>query len=209
LPLFLSGQVPDAQTLVGLHTVTTAERNAITGAGEGMLIFDTDEESVYVYTTSFGWRKFQSAPNTYTGSFTISAPGAISVAGLPFEPSHINFSAHANIESNNIDSDNAIGNNATNLYNSFGNMNGFAKDENGSIVQLVIYSGASGNSVNDISRYSSDSNCIGIRYSSQNGDDLGKILTSLTSFNTDGFRTLFSPNIKFWACPLHTPPTLS
>lgn len=47
--------------------------------------------------------------------------------------------------------------------------------------------GGHGNSINDISRYASNSNCIGVRYGNQNGDDLGKITAYLSSFNTNGF----------------------
>ena len=90
LPTILFGQVPNAQSLLGLHTVTSAEKNAITGATAGMMLYDTDEESVYVYTTSFGWQKLQNGPSTYTGSFIISAAGAQTISGIPFKPSGLN-----------------------------------------------------------------------------------------------------------------------
>tara|TARA_R110001583_G_scaffold114811_1_gene265233 strand:- start:149 stop:352 length:204 start_codon:yes stop_codon:yes gene_type:complete len=47
--------------------------------------------------------------------------------------------------------------------------------------------GGNGTSINDISRYSNPNECIGIRYSNQNGDSLGLTTASLTSFTTDGF----------------------
>ncbi|WP_147300523.1 autotransporter outer membrane beta-barrel domain-containing protein [Tenacibaculum gallaicum] len=126
-------------------------------------------------------------PTVYTGAFIINSSGSITVNTLPFQPSQITFVAHANVESFNLDTDNGVGNNNSSIANSFGTMNGFARDNGGTITQQVIYVGGSGNSINDISRFASSSNCIGLRYSNQNGDDLGKITASLASFNTNGF----------------------
>lgn len=126
-------------------------------------------------------------PTVYTGAFIINSNGNITVNTLPFQPSQITFVAHANVESFNLDTDNGVGNNNTGIANSFGTMNGFARNNGGTITQQVIYVGGSGNSINDISRFASSSNCIGLRYSNQNGNDLGKITASLTSFNTNGF----------------------
>ncbi len=181
------GQIPNSQLLLQLHKVTTAEKQGITGTEEGMMVYDTDKEAAYVYSTTHGWQEQLKSANVYVGSFIISTSGAQTITGLPFKPSSVTFEAMANIEKNNIDADNAIANNATNIYNAGGIMKGFARDDNGTTVQQVIYGGYSGNSINDISRYASDANCIGIRYSHQNGNDLGKILSSMKSFNSDGF----------------------
>lgn len=133
-------------------------------------------------------------PTVYTGSFIINAPGGITattfnqaIPGLPFQPSQITFVAHANIQSFGIDSDNGSGNNDRGIPNSYGTMNGFARNDAGTTVQNTIYVGGHGNSINDISRYSSNTNCIGLRYGDQNGNDLGKITASLNSFDTNGF----------------------
>jgi hypothetical protein len=53
----------------------------------------------------------------------------------------------------------------------------------------------SGQSINNISRFSSSSNCIGLRYGNQDAANLGKITASMTSFNANGF-TL---NVKYTA----------
>lgn len=125
----------------------------------------------------------------YTGFFIIpnGSGGNQNITGVPFQPSQITFVAHANIESLNINSDNGVGNNNSGINNSFGTMHGFARNNGATVTQQVIYLGGSGNSINDISRYSSNSNCIGLRYGNQNGNNLGVINASLTSFNTDGF----------------------
>ena len=186
-PFFLKAQVPVAGQLMQLHDANTTERLSITAAVEGSLIYDTDKETLYVYSSSYGWTQIQTEVNTYTGSFIISTAGPQSITGLPFQPSQITFSAHTNIEVYNVDDSNGLAPNAFNLENAFGSMDGFARDDTGSTVQQVIYSGGSGRSINDISRYASDAYCIGLRYSSQNGDDLGKILGSISSFDTNGF----------------------
>lgn len=126
-------------------------------------------------------------PTVYNGFFTISSAGNVVVTGVPFQPSEVTFVAHANVESLNLDSDNGTGNNDRGIDNSFGTMNGFVRDDSGTITQQVIYVGGHGNSINDISRYASSSNCIGVRYGDQNGADLGKIIASFGAFTADGF----------------------
>lgn len=133
-------------------------------------------------------------PTVYVGFFIITTTGNQTITGLPFQPSQITFVAHANIESFGIDEDNGIasnsGNNRNEIGNAFGSMNGFARNNNGTITQGVIYVGGSGASINDISRYSSNTNCIGIRYSNNNGDAFGRTLASLVSFNTTNSFTI-------------------
>ncbi|WP_435263336.1 hypothetical protein [Tenacibaculum sp. nBUS_03] len=176
----------DENSLISLPRATTIELNNITTPSLGSLAFDTSKDRVVEYTGS-GWQEMLTSSNVYLGAFIISSSGSQTITGIPFSPSSISFSAHANIESLNINSDNDVGNNNTGLNNSFGTMTGFARNDSGTIVQQVIYVGGSGNSINDISRYASSSNCVGIRYGNQNGDNLGIVSASMTSFNTNGF----------------------
>ena len=67
-------------------------------------------------------------------------------------------------------------------------MNGFARQDASGIKQQTIYVGGHGNSINDISRYASDKQCIGLRYGDQNGNSLGKTTASLFEFTKDGFK---------------------
>ncbi|MGB1038431.1 MAG: hypothetical protein ACPGYY_07260, partial [Bacteroidia bacterium] len=53
--------------------------------------------------------------------------------------------------------------------------------------QQVIYGGGSGNSINDISKYAAVDECIGLRYSNQNGDKLGLTTATIVSFDNNGF----------------------
>ena len=147
-------------------------------------------------------------PTVYTGFFIIAAPGGTtttstpqSITDIPFKPSQITFVAHANVESTELSTSGSSNND---INNSYGTMNGFARIINGVKTQQVIYIGGSGESINNISRFSSISNCIGLRYGDQNATDLGRITASLTTFDPNGFtinaahtRASTSTNTKF------------
>ncbi|WP_036156103.1 hypothetical protein [Maribacter forsetii] len=175
----------DSGLLVGLTTGTTTNINATTDAAQGALVFNTDTNQVYVFDGT-SWSQM-GQKTIYTGTFRISATGAVSVSGIPFQPSSVSFVAYANIEDFDINADNGTRNNETGLPNAYGSMKGFARDDNGSITEQVIFNGGSGNSINDISRYASSTHSIGLRYANQNGDNLGLTTATVTSFNADGF----------------------
>lgn len=190
--------------------LTTAQRNGITTPANGLLVFNTTTNRLEYNSGTTGtpvWSPLISNPvsadanniissgtdsgaylgtTTYIGKFIISSTGTQTITGLPFRPTAIKFSAHANVESYNLNADNGVGNNNGTYQNAFGSMQGYATNY-GSIDQQVIYIGGSGNSINDISRYASDARAIGIRYSDQNGNNLGLTAASVTSFNSDGF----------------------
>ena len=129
-------------------------------------------------------------PRVWMGAIRITSSGTMDVTGIPFQPTSISFSAHANVENFNLDSDNGTRNNDSGISNAFGTMNGFVQDTGSGLNQQVIYVGGSGNSINDISRFASDSHCIGLRYSNQNGDKLGLTRARVTQMNSDGFRLI-------------------
>lgn len=127
-------------------------------------------------------------PSVYVGTARITRAGTINVTGVPFRPKRVTFSAYANIEDFNINSDNDSGSNNNNdIPNTFGSMKGFAQSNGSTVDQQVIFNGGSGNSINDISRYASSSHCIGIRYTNNNGNNRGVTSAFLDSFNSDGF----------------------
>ena len=187
--IFLTGVISNAQLesglLLGLTNATTADINATTDAAKGSLVFNTDTNQVYVFDGT-SWNQM-GQKTTYTGTFRISGSGTLSVSGIPFQPTSVSFVAYANVEDFNIDSDNGTRNNETGLPNAYGSMKGFARDDNGSITEQVIFNGGSGNSINDISRYASDSHSIGVRYANQNGDKLGLTTATVTAFTSTGF----------------------
>jgi hypothetical protein len=159
--------------------LTTVQRNGIlnpvVSTDAGNLISSGTDTGAYMAST------------TYMGKFIITGTGSQTISGLPFQPSQIKFVAYANVETYNLNSDNGVSNNNNTFQNVFGSMNGYATNYGGTIAQQVIFNGGSGASINDISRYASSSQAIGIRYSNQNGDNLGLTAASVTSFNTNGF----------------------
>lgn len=185
ISFFLGKAQVEPNSLMGLPIATDADIT-LTTPSTGSMVYNSDDNHVYVYTgTKF--EKLYYGPSTYVGKFKIDSAGAINITGLPFEPTSITFTAFLNVEDYNLDSDNGTGNNDRGIENSFGTMTGMARNDSGTITQQVIEIGGHGNSINDISRYASNTNCIGSRFSDQNGNDLGKIEGALTNFNTDGF----------------------
>jgi len=185
----------DPNTLMGIPILTTAERTGIVAPiTEGNMVYDSDFNRLFEYTDT-GWQEILTAGSTaYVGAFEITGAGSVTITGVPFRPASLSFVAHANVETfANINSDNAVGNNNAGIANSFGSMNGIARDTGAApFFQRAIYVGGSGNSINDISRYSSNVNCIGIRYGNQNGDILGLITGAITAFTADGFTINFT-----------------
>jgi len=187
LSVAIYSQAPEAGNLVKIHEATTTEISAIVNPIQGSFVYNTTENKMYFFNGTTWVEINDNQPTAYTGHFIITATGAQTISGLPFEPSSITFVAHANIESTNINNDNGVGNNSNTIVNAFGTMNGYARNDNGTINQQVIYVGGSGTSINDISRYSNASQCVGIRYSNQNGDNIGLTTANLSSFTTNGF----------------------
>ncbi|TCP21318.1 hypothetical protein EV195_1209 [Tenacibaculum skagerrakense] len=203
--LKINGQVFPGTPVSGFPSGTTAQINAIANPVTATLAYSTDEKVFYYYDGT-DWVALKTSPSVYVGSFIINAPGGSTstsfttqVTGIPFQPSQVTFTAYANIESFGLNNDNQTSNNDQGIANSFGNMTGFARNDGSSITQNVIYIGGSGNSINDISRYSSNTQCIGIRYGNQNGDNLGVLSATLNSFdyNTATSTGGFTFNISY------------
>ncbi|AEE18526.1 hypothetical protein [Dokdonia sp. 4H-3-7-5] len=185
---FAKAQTTDPAYLVNVQKASQLEIDAYDPADLeiGMLVYNTDENRIFEYTNN-GFLELLTEKNIYTGWFIISGEGVVTVSDIPFTPSQVTFSAAANVESRDIDSDNGTGNNDRGINNSYGTMNGFANDTGATLVQQVTFVGGHGNSINDISRYASSSNCIGVRYGDQNGSSLGKIEAAFGAFTADGF----------------------
>ncbi|PQJ19716.1 hypothetical protein [Tenacibaculum sp. SG-28] len=202
LTISSNGQTLDKNSLIGLPKATTNELEALQNLTDtasrpelGSLAFDTDKDRVMQYTTA-GWKEVVTARNIYMDSFIISKADENTnkvINSLPFVPTLIKFVAYTNVESFGTDDDNGViendGNNNFGVNNTFGSLTGFARLDNDpdTIVQQVIYISGHGNSINDISRFASNTHCIGARYGDQNGNNLGKITASLVAFTNDGF----------------------
>ena len=136
--------------------------------------FQNNADSLRVFQNNGSIVSGESGVTTYMGEFIITANGIIAISGLPFRPSYIEFDACANVDTLFLNADNEVGNNNATKDNVFGAMNGFVQEYNGTTTQQFIFIGGSGRSINDISRFSSDNACIGLRYANTNGDTPGE-----------------------------------
>lgn len=174
------------------NSVTTSD-TAPPNPVEGDTWFDTSATTT-VTRTYDGTDWIANFVNVYVGFFiidntTLTTTGTYSqdIRTLPFQPSQITFTAQPNLRGFDTNNDNQIGNNTGRLDNTFGSMQGFARANGANVDQAVIFSGGSGSSINNISRYSNNGQCIGLRYTDQNGRNLGVISAVLDTFETDGF----------------------
>ena len=173
---------------MNIQKASQAEINAYNVADLeiGMLVYNTDENRIFEYT-DVGFLEILTAGNVYTGVFIITSSGVTTVTGIPFKPSQITFVGHPNIETLNVNAAGVTPSNLPITDNNFGTMNGFARNDNGTTVQQVIYIGGNASSINNSSRFASSANCIGIKYGDRDAIELGLLTSTLTSFTADGF----------------------
>ncbi len=186
-PFYSIAQTPEAEELLVVQPVTDiTTMNNIANPFTGSLVFNVAEEAFFYYD---GTRWINTKRTVYSGSFLISSNGQLEISDVPFQPSRVVFVAFANVDGNLLTADNQVGNNNTGINNSFGYMTGYAQKITGSLTpdQQVICGGGSGNSIDDISRYASDSQCIGVRYGNRRGDQLGLTTATFLTFDDDGF----------------------
>jgi hypothetical protein len=131
------------------------------------------------------------------GSFTVTGTGIISVTGLGFKPNIIEFRAESRITSWSVDTGGNSSNSASNYQ---GSSYGYAKWLGGSLgfEQRTVHSGGSGKSINHTSHYSSDSECLTIRYAAADGGSKGYTRCEMSAVTSDGFDvnvTGYGPNI--------------
>lgn len=119
-------------------------------------------------------------PRSHTGSFVVTGTGTISITGCGFAPSTVEFCGEA-VGGQNVDK---AGGGGSNIDNYAGSFKGVARDDG---TRQVVHSGLSGNSVNNTSHYSSDTECIAMRYAGQSGSLLGRLTGDVQSFDADGF----------------------
>ncbi len=201
----LYSQVLPGTPVSGFPKATTSEITAL-NPPEAFIAFSTDEKIFYYYDGT-NWNPLISSPTIYVGSFIINAPGGSTttsfttqVTGLPFKPSQVTFITHANIESFGLNDPGSAGTNTNTLQNAFGTSHGYARDDgNPTPTQGTIFVGGSGSSINSISRYSSNSQCIGVRFSNNNANNLGVISGVLNTFDFDSVTSTggFSFNITY------------
>lgn len=116
------------------------------------------------------------------GAIVLTGTGTHAVTGLGFQPTHVEFSAQARVQSLN-----STGKGGTSSNDYAGGSTGFARNDGGTTVQQTVHSGGNGNSINDAGWYGSDSECIAIQYRDSNGNTAGKTSAQFSSFDSDGF----------------------
>lgn len=191
------GILPPRVTL----TANLNDPGPVTEPAEGLLVYNIGnlQPKGYYFWNGISWSFLSPKPTTsstinmtYVGSFVINALGAQTISGLPFQPDMVQFTGYANVENFGINASGGTAN-AVSPNNYQGGFFGLArKNTNGTIGQRVIHSGGSGRSINNVSRYSSTTECIAVRYADQNGNtnanSFGRTRASLTAFTADGFR---------------------
>jgi len=114
------------------------------------------------------------------GQFVVSTTGSQSVTGVGFQPSSVKFEIHAN-GGQNVS---AAGSSGDSVDNSASQMTGIARDDG---TRQAIGNAATGNSINKIRRFSSDSKVILMEYATADGNNIGTLDGDVTSFDADGF----------------------
>jgi hypothetical protein len=114
------------------------------------------------------------------GQFVVSTTGSQSVTGVGFQPSSVKFQIHANGGQNISTS----GGSGSVIANSASQMTGIARDDG---TRQAIGNAASGSSINQIRRFSSNSKAILLEYAAQSGDNIGTLDADVTGFDADGF----------------------
>ena len=141
--------------------------------------FSNDGSTFSPLSTGFSARK--------QGFITLPAgtTGTISVTGVGFQANFVEFTLNNDIESVNFDQVSPTNNSSE--QGSFGWGKGYAYDTGSGLEQQVQFFSASSNSINAHRGYSSNSNSVFVVASDQNGNNLGRIVGTVSSFNSNGF----------------------
>jgi hypothetical protein len=116
----------------------------------------------------------------YPGIIIINGTGNFTVSSVPFQPSSVKLEIHAN-RGQNRSTDSGGG---SNVRNSISQMTGIARDDG---TRQAIGNAGSGNSINEVRKFSTNNKCILMEYSGKNGGFEGSFEGDITSFNADGF----------------------
>lgn len=139
-------------------------------------------------------------PSVHIGKAIVTSAGTISITGVGFTPSMVEFIAINRIQGFNA-SYRSNDNNSNDIRMAGGFTFGYAKNVLGTVEQQVISNGFSGSSINNIGTYSSENHCIAAYYVNNNGEPIhdngtasggtdaqgGLVRASLDSFDADGF----------------------
>lgn len=200
IPRVTLASATDNTTVVSPNSADLVESTLVYNTGANGAFPDAG----YYYWTGAQWDKMvtKSQRNFYMGTMLINSAGVQTETGIGFEPSIVEFIAVNRVQDYNEGAQKSANNNSNDIRMAGGFTTGFARNDNGSIVQQAISYGASGSSINNIGTYASTSHCLAAYFVDSNGGALrdngttsggtnaenGLISASFTNFDTDGFR---------------------
>ena len=156
----------------------------------------------YYYWENNQWNKVanENERPVYFGKFIITSLGIVTETGIGFSPSSVEFTAINRVQDYNDGAYRGSTNNSNDIRIAGGFTAGYAQNNSGSIDQQVISNAFSGNSLNNIGTYSSNTHCIAALFVNNNADPLrdngtnggastqeGLVRATFQSFDADGF----------------------
>ncbi len=192
--------ISDVTTVINPNGPNLVEGTMVYNTGGGALT----SKGFYFWQDS-QWNQVARAnqSSVFFGKILINASGTISVTGVGFEPSSIEFTAVNRVQGFDEGTARSGTNNSNDIRMAGGMTTGYAiNGASGIIDQQVISNAFSGSSINNIGTYASEDYCIAAYFVNNNGSPLsdngtsggssgtsqeGFIRASLDSFNTDGF----------------------
>ncbi|MCT8339668.1 hypothetical protein MG296_06355 [Flavobacteriaceae bacterium TK19130] len=204
-----SGLLIPRVALTSIADVTTVTNPEGTPLAESTLVYNDGTGGLspagFYFWTGTEWSQLRSGnPSVHIGKALVSSSGTLSITGVGFTPSMVEFIAINRVQGYD-EVYRSDSNNSNDIRMASGLTFGYAKNVAGSIEQQVISHGFSGSSLNNIGTYSSSSHCIAAFYVNNNGEPIhdngtatggadtqqGLVSASLDSFDADGFTLNF------------------
>ncbi len=174
---------------------------------EGTMVYNTGNGTLtskgFYFWENSQWNQIVSRNQSSVkfGKFIIDAAGSLSVTGVGFEPSSVEFMAINRVQDYNEGASRSGNNNSNDIRIAGGMTTGYAvNNRSGVIDQQVISNAFSGSSINNIGTYASEDHCIAAFFVNNNGQALrdngtsgtggtqeGLVRALVSSFTNDGF----------------------
>lgn len=173
---------------------------------DGTMVWNTGTGGLntpgYYYWENNQWNKVinNNERPIYFGKLIITGLGVIAETGVGFAPSAVEFTAINRVQDYDDGAYRGSTNNSNDIRIAGGFTTGYAQNNSGIIDQQVIANAFSGNSINNIGTYSSDTHCIAALFVDNNANVLaddgtsggastqeGLVRAAFQSFDADGF----------------------
>lgn len=197
--------------LNSIGDITTVQNPKGGVLAEGTMVWNTGtgglSQAGFYFWQNSQWNLISSSNQKQVqfGRFVVNSSGNVSVTGLGFTPSSVEFVGINRIQGINEGAYRSSDNNSNDIRMASGMTVGYAQNNGGAISQQVIANGSSGSSINNIGTYSSSSHCVAAFFVNNNGEPIhdngtatsgadsqgGLVRASLQSFDSDGFTLNF------------------